>query len=159
MTFIVRATRGEDAVTAVRLRADTAVAKACDLVVAGWHVVIECPNGIRNYPDDFDNLISVSRDDSALPSQYSEIDLDVAVWHSENLVQRSALRRLVRYGLLPALAFALAAARETGSTKGILLDRILQPKSVCESPNERRINLRRWSGIALHRLDRGRRRW
>jgi hypothetical protein len=79
MTFIVRATRGEDAVTAVRLRADTAVAKACDLVVAGWHVVIECPNGIRNYPDDFDNLISVSRDDSALPSQYSEIDLDVAV--------------------------------------------------------------------------------
>ena len=79
MTFIVRGTRGEDAITAVRLRADTAVAKACDLVVAGWHVVIECPDGIRNYPDDFDNLISVSRDDSALPSQYSEIDLDVAV--------------------------------------------------------------------------------
>jgi hypothetical protein len=70
---------GEDATTAVRLRADTAVAKARDLIVAGWRVVIECPDGIRNYPDDFDNLISVSRDDSTLPSQYYEIDLGVAV--------------------------------------------------------------------------------
>jgi len=79
MTFIVHGTRGEDATTAVRLRADTAVAKARDLIVAGWHVVIVCPDGIRNYPDDFDNLISVLRNDSALPSQYSEIDLVVAV--------------------------------------------------------------------------------
>jgi len=31
MTFIVRGIRGEDATTAVRLRADTAVAKARDL--------------------------------------------------------------------------------------------------------------------------------
>jgi hypothetical protein len=76
MTFIVLGTRGEDATTAVRLRADTAVAKARDLIVAGWHVVIVCPDGIRNYPDDFDNLISVS---IALPSQHSEIDLSVAV--------------------------------------------------------------------------------
>jgi hypothetical protein len=79
MTFIVRGTRGEDATTAVRLRADTAVAKARDLVVAGWHVFIECPGGIRNYPDDFDNVLSDSRDDGALPLRHSEIDLGVAV--------------------------------------------------------------------------------
>ena len=76
MTFVVRGTRGEDATTAVRLRADTAVAKARELAVAGWRVVIECPDGVRNYADDFDNLISVS---IALPSQSSEIDLSVAV--------------------------------------------------------------------------------
>jgi hypothetical protein len=79
MTFIVRGTRGDDVATAVRLRADTAVAKARDLVVAGWHVFIECPGGIRNYPDDFDNLLSDSRDDSALPSRHSKIDLGVVV--------------------------------------------------------------------------------
>ena len=63
MTFILRGMRSDDATTAVRLRADTAVAKARDLIVAGWQVLIECPDGIRNYPDDFDNLLSDSRDD------------------------------------------------------------------------------------------------
>jgi hypothetical protein len=79
MTFIVRGMRGEDATTAVRLRADTAVAKARDLAVLGWHVFIDCPDGIRKYPDDFDNLLFNSRDDSALPLRYPEIDLGVAV--------------------------------------------------------------------------------
>ena len=64
MTFIVRGTRGDDAATAVRLRAETAVAKARDLVAAGWHVFIECPAGIRNYPDDFENLLSDSESDN-----------------------------------------------------------------------------------------------
>ena len=40
MTFIVRGTRCEDATTAVRLRADTAVAKARDLIGIGWQVTL-----------------------------------------------------------------------------------------------------------------------
>jgi hypothetical protein len=79
MTFIVRGIRGEDATTAVRLRADTAVAKARDLAVAGWRVFIDCPDGNRNYPDNFDNLLSDSKDDRKLPLRHSEIDLGVAV--------------------------------------------------------------------------------
>jgi len=79
MTFVVRGTRGNDTTTAVRLRADTAVAKARELIVAGWHVVVECPDGIRYYPENFDHLICISRGDSASPSRYSEIDLGVAV--------------------------------------------------------------------------------
>src|ERR1700732_1912808 len=79
VTFIVRGMRSDDATTAVRLRADTAVAKARDLIVAGWQVFIECPDGIRSYPDDFDKLLSGSRDDSALPLRQTESDLDVAV--------------------------------------------------------------------------------
>jgi hypothetical protein len=39
--------RSDDATTAVRLRAETAVAKARDLVVAGWHVFIECSDEPR----------------------------------------------------------------------------------------------------------------
>jgi hypothetical protein len=38
-------------------------------------VFIECPDGIRNYPDDFDNLISDSREDSALRLQQTESHL------------------------------------------------------------------------------------
>ena len=80
MTFIVRGTRGADATTTVRLRADTAVAKARDLIVAGWQVFIECPGDSRNYPDDFDILLSdSSRDDGALPLRQTESELDVAV--------------------------------------------------------------------------------
>ena len=67
MTFIECGMRSDDATTAVRLRADTAVAKARDLIVAGWQVFIECPDAIRSYPDDFDKRLSGSRDDSALP--------------------------------------------------------------------------------------------
>jgi hypothetical protein len=72
VTFIVRGIRSDDTTTAVRLRADTAVAKARDLIVAGWQVFIEGPDGIRNYPDEFDNLLSGSRDDSALPLRQTE---------------------------------------------------------------------------------------
>jgi hypothetical protein len=80
MTFIVRGTRGADVTTAVRLRADTAVAKARDLIVAGWHVFIECPGDIQNYPDDFDILLSdSSRDDGAQPLRQTESEHDVAV--------------------------------------------------------------------------------
>jgi hypothetical protein len=79
VTFIVRGKRSDDATTtAVRLRAETAVAKARDLIDDGWHVFIECPAGIQNYPDDFDNLLSESQEDSALPLQPSESDLAVA---------------------------------------------------------------------------------
>jgi hypothetical protein len=75
----VRGTRGGEATTVVRLRADTAVAKARDLLVAGWQVFIECPDGRRNYPDEFGNLLSDSRNDSALRLQQTESQLDSAV--------------------------------------------------------------------------------
>jgi hypothetical protein len=81
VTFIVRGLKSDDATTAVRLRADTAVAKARDLIVEGWDVFIECPDGIQNYPDDFDNLLSDSQDDSALPLR--KRNLDVPVWRLE----------------------------------------------------------------------------
>jgi hypothetical protein len=79
VTFIVRGTRSNDATTAVRLRADSAVAKARDLIVEGWLVFIESPAGIQNYPADFDNLLSDSQDGRALPSQQTESELDGAV--------------------------------------------------------------------------------
>jgi hypothetical protein len=78
MTFIVRGRRCEETATAVRLRAETAVAKARDLIAAGWQVLIECPNGIRNYPDDFDNLLIDGEDDTASLRQ-TDCELDVAV--------------------------------------------------------------------------------
>jgi hypothetical protein len=76
VTFIVRGTRSGDAATAVRLRADTAVAKARDLIFEGWLVFIECPAGIQNYPDEFDNLLSESHD-GALPLRQTEREFDV----------------------------------------------------------------------------------
>jgi hypothetical protein len=79
VTFIVCGMRSGEATAAVRLRADTAVAKARDLIVAGWQVFTECPDGIRNYPDAFDNLLFDAADDTALPLQQTESDLDVAV--------------------------------------------------------------------------------
>ncbi len=79
MTFTVRGTKGEHTTTFVRLRADTAVAKARDLAAMGWHVYVECPGGDRNYPEDFDNLLSDSRDDSPLPLPHPEFDLGVTV--------------------------------------------------------------------------------
>jgi hypothetical protein len=69
VSFVVRGTRGDVAITAVRLRVVTAVAKARDLAVAGWQVFIECPDGIRSYPDDFEELLSSSRYQSPPPSQ------------------------------------------------------------------------------------------
>jgi len=71
VTFIVRGRKGEDATTAVRLRADTAVRKARELAVAGWYVFIESLGGDRTYPEHFDKLLS----DRAPPP----MDLGVAV--------------------------------------------------------------------------------
>jgi hypothetical protein len=79
VTFIVRGTRSDDATTAVRLRADTAVAKARDLIGEGWLVFIECPAGIQNYPDEFDRLLSDPQDGSARPLRQTESDVAVAV--------------------------------------------------------------------------------
>jgi hypothetical protein len=79
MTFIVRGTRGEDATTVVRLRADTAVAKARELASMGWGVFIDCPGDIRNFPDGFDNMLSDFADNSAPPTRQTESDLDGAV--------------------------------------------------------------------------------
>ena len=79
MAFTVRARRCEEATTAVRLRTDTAVARARDLVAAGWHVFIECSDGIRSYPDDFDNLLLDEGDDTAMRLRQTESELDVAV--------------------------------------------------------------------------------
>lgn len=64
MPFIVRGTKGEALATAIRLRSVTAVAKARDLVSAGWQVFIEREDGNRHYPDEFDHLISHSRSDA-----------------------------------------------------------------------------------------------
>ncbi len=47
--------------------------------LTGWRVFIDCPDGNRNYPDNFDNLLSDSKDDRKLPLRHSEIDLGVAV--------------------------------------------------------------------------------
>jgi hypothetical protein len=45
----------------------------------GWNVFIERPDGARNDPSDFDNLLADSRDDSALPLRQTESNLDVAL--------------------------------------------------------------------------------
>jgi hypothetical protein len=79
VTFIVHGRRSDDATTAIRLRADTAVAKARDLVATGWHVFIEYSDGIRSYPDDFDNLLIDEGDDTAMRLRQTESKLDVAV--------------------------------------------------------------------------------
>lgn len=63
MPFIVHGSKGETLATTIRLRAVTAVAKARDLVSAGWRVFIERDDGNRHYPDEFDHLISHSRSD------------------------------------------------------------------------------------------------
>jgi hypothetical protein len=76
MTFVVRGTKGEEVATAVRLRAVTAVAKAREFAEQGFQVFIDCPDGKRNYPDDFDNMLSETGDDETLPS---EGELGVAI--------------------------------------------------------------------------------
>jgi hypothetical protein len=60
VTFIVHASRGEDAATTVRLSAAVAVAKGRALVDEGWQVFITGPDGIRYGPADFDKLLSRS---------------------------------------------------------------------------------------------------
>jgi hypothetical protein len=65
VTFIVNASRGEEATTTVRLSVVVAVAKARSLLQDGWQVVITAPDGVRYCPDEFDKL---QRLDSALRS-------------------------------------------------------------------------------------------
>jgi hypothetical protein len=60
VTFIVHASRGEDATTTIRLSVAVAVAKARALVDEGWQVFITGPDGIRYSPPDFDKLLSRS---------------------------------------------------------------------------------------------------
>jgi hypothetical protein len=78
MTFIVHGARGEEVTTVVRLRADTAFAKARDLEVAGWRVIVECANCIESSSFDLDNPLSDSRDESAQALRQIEIDHSVA---------------------------------------------------------------------------------
>jgi hypothetical protein len=79
MTFIVRGRRCEETATAARLRAETAIARARDLIAEGWQVFIECQDDTRSYPDDFDTLLCDARDDTWLPLRQTESELDVAV--------------------------------------------------------------------------------
>ena len=59
VTFIVHASRGEDATTTVRLSVAAAVAKGRTLADEGWQVVITGPDGIRYPPPEFDKLLSL----------------------------------------------------------------------------------------------------
>ena len=60
MTFIVHASRGEEATTTVRLSVVVAIAKGRTLADEGWQVFITGPDGIRYYPSEFDRLLSLS---------------------------------------------------------------------------------------------------
>ena len=60
MTFIVHASRGEDATTTIRLSVVVAIAKGRSLAEEGWQVFITGPDGIRYYPSEFDKLLSFS---------------------------------------------------------------------------------------------------
>jgi hypothetical protein len=60
VTFIVNASRGEEAAVTVRLSGAGAIAKARSLLEAGWQVFITGPDGVRYHPPDFDKLLSLS---------------------------------------------------------------------------------------------------
>ena len=60
MTFIVHASRGEEATTTVRLSVVVAIAKGLALADEGWQVFITAPDGIRYHPSEFDKLLSLS---------------------------------------------------------------------------------------------------
>jgi hypothetical protein len=60
VTFIVQASRGEEATTTVRLSVVVAIAKGRALAEEGWQVFITGPDGIRCYPSEFDKLLSLS---------------------------------------------------------------------------------------------------
>ena len=66
VTFIVHASRGEAATTTIRLSVVVAVAKGRVLAEEGWQVFITGPDGIRYYPCEFDELLSLG---PALPSR------------------------------------------------------------------------------------------
>jgi hypothetical protein len=60
VTFIVHASRGEEATTTVRLSVVVAIAKGRALADEGWQVFITAPDGIRYDPSEFDRLLSLS---------------------------------------------------------------------------------------------------
>jgi hypothetical protein len=60
VTFIVHASRGEEATTTIRLSVVVAIAKGLALAEEGWQVFITGPDGIRYYPSEFDKLLSLS---------------------------------------------------------------------------------------------------
>jgi hypothetical protein len=60
VTFIVHASRGEEATTTIRLSAVVAIAKGRTLADEGWQVFITGPDGVRYSPSEFDKLLSLS---------------------------------------------------------------------------------------------------
>jgi hypothetical protein len=60
VTFIVHASRGEDATTTVRLSLVVAIAKGLTFVEEGWQVFIVGPDGVRYDPPEFEKLLSLS---------------------------------------------------------------------------------------------------
>jgi hypothetical protein len=64
MTFILEASKDDDALTTFRLSAAAASAKANALMKEGWQVVITGPDGTRYRPFEFDWLaLSASASD------------------------------------------------------------------------------------------------
>jgi hypothetical protein len=61
VTFIVHASRGEEAATTIRLSAVVAIAKGRALADEGWQVFITGPDGVRYSPSEFDKLLSLSK--------------------------------------------------------------------------------------------------
>jgi hypothetical protein len=60
VTFIVHASRSEEATTTVRLSVVVAIAKGRALAEEGWQVFITGPDGIRYAPSEFDQMLSPS---------------------------------------------------------------------------------------------------
>jgi hypothetical protein len=60
VTFIVHASRNEEAVTTIRLSAMGAVAKGRVLAADGWQVFITGPDDVKYYPPEFDRLLSLA---------------------------------------------------------------------------------------------------
>jgi hypothetical protein len=57
VTFIVHASRGEEATTTIRLSVVVAIAKGHALAEEGWQVFITGPDDTRYYPSEFDELL------------------------------------------------------------------------------------------------------
>jgi hypothetical protein len=60
VTFIVHASRNEEATTTIRLSVVVAIAKSHALAEEGWQVFIVGPDGVRYYPAEFDKLLSLN---------------------------------------------------------------------------------------------------
>jgi hypothetical protein len=58
VTFVVHASRGEQAAATVRLSVAVAIAKGRSLLAEGWQVFITGPDGVRYDPAEFDKLLS-----------------------------------------------------------------------------------------------------